>query len=54
VNVKKLKASVTEEVEARRQQLRDLSLKIHSSPELGFKEVKAAGWLSQASHRHSG
>jgi amidohydrolase len=47
LDIKKLKDSATEEIEARRQQLRDLSLKIHSSPELGFKEVKAAGWLSQ-------
>ena len=47
MDIKNLKDSATEEIEARRQQLRDLSLKIHSSPELGFKEVKAAGWLSQ-------
>jgi len=47
LNVKKLKDSVTGEVEAHRHQLRDLSLKIHSSPELGFQEVKAAAWLSQ-------
>ena len=47
MNVKKLKDSVTGEIEARRHQLRDLSLKIHSSPELGFQEVKAAAWLSQ-------
>jgi amidohydrolase len=42
-----LKASVTASVEAQSRQLRDLSLKIHSHPELGFREVKAAGWLSQ-------
>ena len=47
MNVKKLKDSVIAEIEARRHQLRDLSLKIHSSPELGFQEVKAAAWLSQ-------
>ena len=42
-----LKASVIAKVEAQRQQLRNLSLKIHSNPELGFHEVKAAAWLAQ-------
>jgi len=46
-DIAELKASVIAEIEARRQQLRDLSLKIHSTPELGFQEVKAAAWLSQ-------
>ena len=45
--VAELKASLIAEIEAHRQQLRRLSLKIHSSPELGFQEVKAAAWLSQ-------
>jgi amidohydrolase len=43
----KLKASIAASVEGQSRQLRDLSLKIHSNPELGFKEVKAAGWLTQ-------
>jgi amidohydrolase len=46
-DIEELKTSVIAEIEARRQQLRDLSLKIHSSPELGFQEVKAAAWLTQ-------
>ncbi len=46
-DIAELKASVIAEVEAHRQQLRQLSLKIHSHPELGFQEVKAAAWLSQ-------
>ena len=45
--IEELKASVIKEVEAQRDQLRDLSLKIHSTPELGFHEVKAVGWLTQ-------
>jgi len=45
--IEKLKASVTREVEAHRHQLSELSLKIHSNPELGFKEVKAVDWLTQ-------
>jgi amidohydrolase len=47
VSTAELKASVTAKVEAQRQQLRNLSLKIHANPELGFKEVKAAAWLNQ-------
>jgi amidohydrolase len=47
VGTAELKASVIAKVEAQRQQLRDLSLKIHSNPELGFQEVKAAAWLTQ-------
>jgi amidohydrolase len=47
LDIKKIKASVVEEVDARRQQLIDLSLKIHSNPELGFQEFKAVGWLTQ-------
>jgi amidohydrolase len=46
-DIEELKASVTGEIEACRDQLRELGLKIHSSPELGFQEVKAAAWLTQ-------
>ena len=46
-DVKKFKTSVASEVDAQRQQLTELSLKIHSNPELGFNEVKAAAWLTQ-------
>ena len=47
MNTEKLKASAIDEIDARRQQLSELSLKIHSNPELGFQEVKAATWLAQ-------
>ncbi len=47
MDIAELKALVVAEIEARRDQLRQLSLKIHSSPELGFQEAKAAAWLSQ-------
>jgi len=47
VDIEGLKASVTGEIDARRHQLSELSLKIHSNPELGFQEVKAADWLTQ-------
>ena len=40
-----LRSQVVQEIEARRSELRDLSLEIHASPELGFQEAKASGWL---------
>ncbi len=46
-DIDKLKALVIKEVDSRQEQLRELSLKIHATPELGFHEVKAVGWLSQ-------
>jgi amidohydrolase len=45
--IKELKALIIKEVEAQQAQLRELSLKIHATPELGFKETKASGWLTQ-------
>ena len=45
--MEKSKASVIDEIDAHRRQLSELSLKIHSNPELGFKEVRAAAWLTQ-------
>lgn len=45
--IEELKASVITEIETRRHQLSELSLKIHANPELGFQEFKAAGWLTE-------
>ena len=47
MNIEELKSLVTGEIDARYQQLRGLSLKIHSNPELGFQEFKAVAWLTQ-------
>ncbi|HEY92793.1 MAG TPA: M20 family metallopeptidase [Dehalococcoidia bacterium] len=47
MDTEELKAQVSGEIDARRHQLSELSLKIHSNPELGFQEVKAATWLTQ-------
>ena len=47
MDTENLKASVIGEIDARRHQLSELSLKIHANPELGFQEVKAATWLTQ-------
>jgi len=41
------KAKVLAEIDARRHQLDELSLKIHSHPELGFQEHRASAWLAQ-------
>jgi len=47
LNIEKLKASVTGEIDAQCHQLSELSLKIHANPELGFHEVKATAWLTR-------
>lgn len=41
-----LKSRIRDAVEEHRQELIDLSLMIHSHPELGFKEEKACQWLT--------
>ena len=46
LNIEELKALVTDNVNAHCHQLSELSLKIHSNPELGFHEVRAAAWLT--------
>ena len=47
MDAEKLKTSVRDEVDACRQQLNELSLKIHANPEVAFQEVKAATWLTE-------
>ena len=47
METQELKKSVIDDIEARRDELGELSLKIHSNPELGFQEVKAADWLTR-------
>jgi amidohydrolase len=44
--MEKLKLEVEQSVESHKQQLVQLSLNIHDNPELGFKEEKAAAWLT--------
>ncbi len=46
MDVEKLKSSVIAGIDAQGELLGELSLKIHSNPELAFKEVKAAAWLT--------
>ncbi len=47
MDIDELKGQVSSEIDTRRHQLSEISLKIHSNPELGFQEVKAATWLTQ-------
>lgn len=47
MNLASLKESATAAVEANRPRLIELSQRIHAHPELGFKEKKAMGWLTQ-------
>jgi amidohydrolase len=46
LDVESIKSLVIEEVEAYRDELYDLSRKIHDNPELGFHETKASAWLT--------
>ncbi|MFU8796620.1 MAG: M20 family metallopeptidase [Dehalococcoidia bacterium] len=48
-----LKLKTQQAVESERQSLTRLSLDIHSNPELGFREEKAAGWLTGYLERNS-
>lgn len=47
MSTEELKALVSSEVDKHRQQLTELSLKIHANPELGFHEFQAATWLTE-------
>jgi len=47
LEIERLKTSVIGEIDARRQQLSELSLKIHANPEIAFQEVKSATWLTE-------
>jgi amidohydrolase len=53
LDIAELKDVVIGEVDTRRDELNELSLKIHDNPELGFKETRAATWLTQYLAEHS-
>jgi len=53
LGTEKLKALVSKEVDKQRRQLSRLSLKIHSHPEPGFRETKAANWLTECLSKNS-
>jgi amidohydrolase len=45
LSASELKARVINEIDSRRDQLKELSLRIHSHPETAFQEEKASAWL---------
>ena len=47
LDIEKLKEMVIGEVDAHQSELIELSLMIHQNPEVAFKEVKAAAWLTE-------
>lgn len=47
MDIEKLKALTKDSIEAQQRELRELSLKIHSNPELALQEVKASEWLTK-------
>ena len=47
MDIEKLKEMVIGEVDAHQSELIELSLMIHQNPEVAFKEVKAAAWLTE-------
>jgi len=46
LDVSELKARVVSEIENNRDELKELSLRIHANPEIAFQEEKASTWLS--------
>ena len=46
MDVSELKARVVSEIENNRDELKELSLRIHANPEIAFQEEKASTWLS--------
>lgn len=47
-----LKAAVIAEVDARSDELSELSRRIHANPELGFQETQASSWLTEYLERN--
>jgi amidohydrolase len=47
LDVGKVKASITRQINSDRHRLSELTRNIHDNPEPGFQEVKAATWLTQ-------
>jgi amidohydrolase len=46
MNMDTVKESIIQEVDSHSRELRDLSLRIHDNPELGFHETEASRWLT--------
>ena len=46
LDASELKSRVVSEIDRHSDELKDLSLRIHSHPEIAFQEEKAASWLT--------
>ncbi len=46
MDIESIKSEIIAEVDSHREELCQISLQIHANPEMGFHEVKAAGWLT--------
>src|SRR3954465_13279159 len=46
------KARAADAIETARDEILDLSHRIHANPEPAFEEAKAAGWVAEAVARH--
>ena len=47
MDIEEVKSQIIAEAEAHRDELYDLSRRIHDNPELGFHEFKASEWLTE-------
>ncbi len=45
MDIEEVKSRIIAEVDSRRDEICELSRKIHDNPELGFHEFKASAWL---------
>lgn len=52
LDIELLKETAVDEVDSRRKELAELSLKIHDNPEVGFQEVQACQWLTDYLERY--
>ncbi|HSW58275.1 MAG TPA: M20 family metallopeptidase [Dehalococcoidales bacterium] len=47
MDITELKSKISAEIDSKAEGLRALSRQIHANPEIGFREVKASGWISE-------
>lgn len=52
LDIEMLKETAVDEVNSRRQELTELSIRIHDNPETGFQELRACEWLTDYLERY--
>lgn len=52
LDIEMLKENAVDEVESRRQELTELSIRIHDNPEVGYQEFQACEWLTEYLERY--